>query len=130
MSGRIVIRVQDRFGRGPYRPGVPAQWSDPNGFDCPPWWIELGIAMEDGHASMNGPYHFGCAFQSRSHLDRWFTGRELRSLDRLGYRLAAVQADIVLFETPRQIVFGSSSPLSSPLRSCRLTSRVAERIAA
>ncbi|ANC85429.1 hypothetical protein A7E77_00075 [Sphingomonas sp. NIC1] len=63
-------------------------------------------------------------------MNRWFNRRELRALDRLGYRLAAVSADLILFETPRQIVFGSSSPLSQPLRTCKLTSRAAERLAA
>jgi hypothetical protein len=130
MSGHVVIRVQDRFGRGPYRPGMSARWSDPDGFDCPPWWIELGLGMTEAHERMVGDYAFGCAFRTRDQLEAWFTGREMRALDRLGYRLAAVSADIVLAETPRQIVFGSRAPLSQPLRSCRLTSRAAEKLAA
>jgi hypothetical protein len=107
-----------------------ARWSDPQGFDCPPWWIELGLGFEEAHARMVGPYHFGCAFKSREQLDAWFNAKEQRALDRLGYRLAAVRADIILAETPRQIVFGSRDPLSMPVRACRLTSSAAEGLAA
>ncbi len=127
---RVVIRVQDRHGRGPYRPGMSHRWSDPNGFDCPPWWVELGLEMAAAHERFVGPYHWGCAFTSREQMARWFNVGEMRALDRLGYSLAAVSADIVVAETPRQIVFGSIAPLSQPLRACRLLSSAAERLAA
>ena len=86
--------------------------------------------MAEAHERMVGSYHFGCAFRTRSQFDTWFTAREKVALDRLGYRLAAVPADIIIADTPRQVVFGSKTPLSQPLRHCRLTSRAAEKLAA
>jgi hypothetical protein len=129
-QGVVLIRVQDRFGRGPYRPGFSHVWSDPNGPAMRPWWDELGLDFADANERIYDEYYNGCGFRCRDQLHAWFTERELRALDRHGYRLAAVKAHVIHFETPTQVVFGSIEPLSVPLRSCRLTSRAAQGLAA
>lgn len=128
-TGRVeVLRVQDAEGRGPYRPGFSHRWSDPNGFDCPPWWEELGLGMAEAHARCVSGYHWGCAFTSRKQLEAWFNAKERRALDRLGYRVAFILPSIIAAETPRQIVIGTRAPLSS-FRYARIES-AAGRLAA
>lgn len=125
-----LVRVQDRHGRGPYRPGLPALWSDyEDGYDCPPWWAELGEPIDVAHERCVGPYHFGCAFRSHDQLARWFNEREQRALDRLGFAVALVKPAVIIAETPRQVVFGSVEPLNRPLRTMKLGSNAA-RLAA
>jgi hypothetical protein len=119
-----LIRVQDSSGRGPYRPGFSRRWSDPaNQADCIPWWIELGLSIDEGHARCVGDYHFGCAFRTREQLENWFTLRERMALDRLGYRLAFIDPCVIVAETPSQVVFGTTAHLACH-RHCRIESRV------
>lgn len=125
-----IIRVQDRNGRGPYRPGFSHVWSDPDGPVVLPWWTELGLDFEAAHAAMTTEFHNGCGFRTRGQLHAWFSDKELRALDRHGFCLAAVNADKVYAETPTQIVFGSVQPLSRPLGWCKLMSRAAEAMVA
>ena len=126
----VLIRVQDRFGRGPYRPGLTARWSDDDGPIAFPWWTELGLDFAEANSCISDEYHNGCGFRTRDQFEAWFTDREMRALERLGFVLAAVTADVVHFETPTQVVFGSIRPLAQPLRTCRLTSRAALALAA
>lgn len=120
------LRVQDAEGRGPYRPGMSRQWADPNGFDCPPWWCELGEDVQTAHAKMKGTFHWGCGFSSWEQLTRWFNERERRALDRLDYRLVRVVPDIVIATTRRQVVFGTLAPLAHVRPTIKLTSNLAE----
>jgi hypothetical protein len=119
-----VIRVQDREGRGPYRPGFSKCWSDPVGAVCPPWWDEIGETFHEAHSRFAGNYHWGCGFISFDQLEAWFSRRELRKLDSLGFGLVTLQPNIVIAETPRQIVFGVREPLHGR-PSIKLTSELA-----
>ena len=121
----VVLRVQDGEGRGPYRPGFSARWSDPNGPICKPWWIEIGETFEVAHQRFCEGYHWGCGFQDIDRLRSWFTARELKALDRLGFCLVTVEPDIIVAETPSQIVFGTLLPLADARPRMRLVSKLA-----
>lgn len=109
----VVWRVQDKDGRGPYKPGFSAQWVDgDSGRICAPWWIELGLGMGDAHSALDNGMHTGCAFASEQKAKEWFSRGELRRLSRLGYRLVRVDADWIRHETPTQLVIQCTKPLS------------------
>lgn len=130
-GGQIVLRVQDRFGRGPYRPGMSQRWRDyDNGADCPPWWEEIGEDMAAAHAALPQGLHIGCAFLFRSQLDDWFNVKEQRALDRLGYRLVAIKADRILYSTPTQVLVASKQPFTQVERTCRLCTVAARTLLA
>lgn len=109
-----IYRVQDSVGRGPYRPGFSHRWTDPDGPECPPWWIEIGESLENAMLRMDDPaLHYGCGFDTLDQLHDWFTGREIRRLDRLGFKLVAFVPHRIVARTPRQVVFGHNSRLAS-----------------
>jgi hypothetical protein len=67
--------------------------------------------MADAHARLCEGYHYGCGFRSAEQLRAWFTHSERKRLNRLGYRVASIAPDIVVAETPTQVVFGTREPL-------------------
>lgn len=108
----LILRVQDRAGRGPYRPGLSRLWVDHDGPVNPPWWVELGIPMADAHSRLIGPYAFGCGFRTINQLQSWFSEAERKRLNRLGFAVAAIKPAKIFFETPTQVVFGTMEPLA------------------
>lgn len=120
-----ILRVQDGEGRGPYRPGLSHRWSAVEGPLNPPWWIETGEDVQAAHARIPAGYHVGCGFRDYRQFHRWFTGAELRRLDRLGFRLVTLIPDIIIADTPTQIVFGCLAPLTKVVRSIKLASDLA-----
>lgn len=106
--GEVIYRVQDAVGRGPYRPGFSYRWSDPDGPTQMPWWIEIGEPIDVAHAKMSDPtLHYGCGFDTLDQMHSWFSRRELRTLDKLGFKLVKIEPDFVIARTPTQVVFGS-----------------------
>jgi len=113
-AAQMVFRIQDSEGRGPYRPGFSNCWTDPNGPDTPPWWVELGKPLEEALKGMSDPsMHYGCGFDSLAQMHSWFTARELRTLNRLDFRLIKFEPSLIVAHTPRQVVFGHRAPLAT-----------------
>lgn len=106
-----LVRVQDRSGRGPYIPGFSHRWADTSGPASAPWWEELGITIPQAIVMIPADMHVGCAFQSMDLLTRWFTKREREKLHHLGFYVVKVSPDVVVAETPTQVVFGTKAPL-------------------
>jgi hypothetical protein len=121
-----VYRVQDIEGRGPYRPGLSQKWCDPTGPANVPWWLEIGETIGAAHARMaDRSMHYGCGFATLEQLHSWFTPRELRTLDRLGFKLVRISPDAIIALTPTQVVFGSRPPLASAAPRISLVSKLA-----
>lgn len=121
-----VYRVQDIVGRGPYRPGFSHRWSDPNGPDNPPWWVEIGETIESAHARCNDPtMHYGCGFDTLDQLHAWFNSRDLRNLDRLGFKMVRIVPDVIVARTPSQVVFGARQRFASAAPRISLVSKLA-----
>jgi len=70
--------------------------------------------------------HYGCGFSTLDQLQSWFTARELRKLDRLGYKMVQFEADVIIAETPSQVVFGCRLPLACLHPRISLTSKLAK----
>lgn len=104
-----IYRVQDREGRGPYRPGLSKRWVDQNECLPPPDWIsEFGPAV----LLKFRPHEYaGCGVRSLEQLGRWFSATEQPRLAALGFQLVAMHVDRILAESENQIVFARSLPL-------------------
>ena len=110
MQTVVVYRVQDKDGRGPWRPGFSRRWVEDRDDlkNLPPWYVELG------------PIHrkavVGCAVGSgcltKEQLRRWFTESEYRTLVRYGYRAVRMEAGRILGQSGIQCVFERTKPLS------------------
>lgn len=80
-------RVQDRDGRGPFKPGMPDCWRDPDGSDFPPVHAEFGLAWRE---EIPTGWHCGCAFRTIEQARAWFSPWECEKLDALGYKFVRV----------------------------------------
>jgi len=85
----MFFRVQDRDGRGPFKPGMPDRWRDPDGQDFPPITIEFGLQWRE---EIPPGWHCGCAFRSIEQVRSWFSPWECERLDALGYGLVSLRA--------------------------------------
>lgn len=83
------FRVQDRDGRGPFKPGILDRWRDPDGADYPPVQIEFGL---DWREEIPAGWHCGCAFRTIEQAARWFSPSECSRLADLGYQLVSLRA--------------------------------------
>jgi len=110
-------RMQDRDGRGPYRPGLSAKWADEfGGLLHPPFYEELGWEWWSIPYRMPRGYHCGCACRTKEQLLSWFTPSERAKLGLLGFGIVNIDADLVVAETPTQVVFGCRTPLAKAAR--------------
>ena len=105
-----VYRVQDKNGRGPFKPGFTTIWLD----DEKDRWLESSI-QEFGAAVITnhgGPgRHLGCACRSIEDLERWFSRAERKRLKKFGYNLVSMEVNEILAESKNQLVFCRYKPL-------------------
>lgn len=105
-----VYRIQDRFGRGPYRPGFTNTWADEDRSlsQCPSVFQEFG---SNPWRDIRKGEHCGCAFDSISQLRAWFSDAELEKLFFAGYSCVELEVDRVLAQSAHQLVFARRRPL-------------------
>lgn len=110
----MLLRMQDQHGRGPYKPGLSAQWvDDTRRFDLPPLQEDFGIDFKPMiDAAFRRGLHLGTAVRGEDRFNEWFTKTERVKLAILGYRIVDASGCEVLGETNWQVVIGSKSPLS------------------
>jgi hypothetical protein len=102
-----VYRVQDRSGRGPFRPGLTDQWRDVEGADYPPIQLDFGMTWR---TEVPPGWHCGCALSDVAAVARWFTASECQRLHILGFNLVSIRAR-VLRESPHQLLVVRPLPL-------------------
>lgn len=107
----LVYRVQDRDGRGPWKPGFSQRWvedrTDEEYAALAPWPIEVMLELQ---ASGRGR-HIGYACESLEQLRRWFRPGEYKTLLRYGYRAVKLEVDEVMARSETQCAFARSKPL-------------------
>jgi hypothetical protein len=111
----MLYRIQDREGRGPFKPGFTMTWisdRDSERYRMGSIFEELGLPPGDLHRLIPFGVHAGCACVSEEQLRRWFTREEMRRLKRAGYGVCEFEPDIIIAETATQVLFGMKSPLS------------------
>ena len=107
----IVFRIQDRQGRGPWKPGFSHRWIrlQPN-YDLVPWfeeWPGFDPVKEKVRREVIGT---GC--KTVEQLKRWFDRSEYTTLRILGYHAVKISGVRPLRESDNQVVFGREKPLN------------------
>lgn len=106
-----VYRMQDRSGRGPYRPGSTVRWADWDHDDRNrSFWEEFGPEAQWLNVPRDGMV-MGAGFRSVEQAFRWFHPTERRRLFILGYRMVRIQVDRIVAESPNQLLFLRRKPL-------------------
>jgi hypothetical protein len=104
-----VFRVQDKDGRGPFKPGFSSTWvEDRDDHDnLVPWFVEMGRVDLQMIAGMSG----GTACRTLEQLRRWFTPSEYKTLRRHGYQAVRLEAGRIIGESSIQLFFERCRPL-------------------
>lgn len=110
-----VYRIQDREGRGPFKPGFSRFWADEEFADGV---LGLPTILQDFGADLitrlgRDGEHFGTAVRTPQELQKWFSNTEMAKLADLGYNPVSLRIDRVLAESSSQLVFAKSAPLTS-----------------
>ncbi len=106
-----VYRIQDKDGRGPWKPGFSHKWvEDRDDLDnLPPWYVEFGPI----HTRAYTWESVGSACRTVEQLRRWFTRSEYGTLIRHGYQAVKMDASRILAASDIQCVFTrSNKPLN------------------
>lgn len=109
----LVYRVQDRDGRGPFKPGMTDRWRDLDGNDFPPVQAEFGLSWLD---EIPRGWHCGCAFRGPAHAAEWFSAAECDRLARLGYELVTLSGCRVIRESRHQMIVARPAPFRQRAR--------------
>lgn len=108
----LIYRIQDKDGRGPYKPGMSEQWVDQDRDEStrPPFYSEFGL-----HVLQKAIYgqSCGCGFRTVKQLRAWFSDRERAMLRSIGYNIVTIEVDAILGESRNQLVFACNSPLAT-----------------
>lgn len=109
-----IYRVQDKDGRGPWKPGFSIQWvenpNDPERMKkLPAFYMEFGFGFMKKHIE-GMPWGSGCT--SLEQLQKWFTPLEYSRLIGFGYRAVEMEAGRILEQSELQCVFERSKPLN------------------
>lgn len=103
-----ILRVQDKGGRGPWRPGFSHIWTNPDRAGLPQAIWEVWPDLKFN----SNVLHYGCGCRSKEQLAKWFDAYELSNLYMLGFRLVSIKPDRILAENEDQVVFGVRQPLA------------------
>ena len=103
----IVYRIQDKDGRGPWKPGFSQKWIEvrDDHDNLPPWFYEFGPVHNKAFTWES----VGSACLTIDQLRRWFTESEYRTLLRHGYKAVKMEASRILGSSEIQCVFTRSN---------------------
>lgn len=106
-----ILRYQDRQGRGPFCPGVPALWADASGHSTPDVFEDFPDIVDILIQVRAKRFSVGCACEGMDGINAYFTAAEQNRLADLGYRLHRVPTSAVILRSPSQVVFVHRRPL-------------------
>ena len=106
-----IFRIQDKTGRGPWKPGFSHKWLDEEGPPLPPAIYETvrnfqGIVTR---ANAKGMY-LGCAVREGK-LSEWISESEMARLKCYGYFLVNAGQCQILADDGMQVIIASKKPL-------------------
>ncbi len=111
-AGEVTVyRIQDKDGRGPWKPGFSHRWvEDREDHDnLVPWPMEFGPV----HKKIFTWESAGSGCQTIEQLRRWFTKSEYETLLSHGYRAVKMEVSRILAASDIQCVFTrSNKPLN------------------
>ena len=105
-----LVRIQDKFGRGPWRPGFSRQWLSEDGPPLPPAIQETvpNFPALVARAHEKG-LHIGCACREAD-MGKWVQPSEMRRLVDHGFRLVNATQCKILAEDENQVLIASRKP--------------------
>lgn len=108
MNLQTVYRVQDREGRGPWRPGFSRVWVE----DRDDHMNLVACFRQFNMNHLRKDRHIGCGCRTMEQLRRWFTASEFEKLRGFGYQAVRMAANKIVFESNIQCVFERKKPLA------------------
>lgn len=107
----VIYLIQDKLGRGPFRPGFSARWvvgrADLD--NLKPYYEEM---PNTSRLLIDATIlNFGCGCRTIAQLRRWFIKKEYDALLKFGYQAVYMRAQQIIAESKTQCVFSRSKPL-------------------
>lgn len=106
-----LIRLQDKDGRGPWRPGFSKLWMDEEGPDL---GLPIHEDFKDFYTLTQNAHrqekHIGTAVRENK-VNLWFTGNEMKKLFSMGFKFVDCSDCEILVENDRQAIIASRLPL-------------------
>lgn len=95
--GYVIFRIQDKNGRGPWKPGFSHSWVDirKDHSNLLPWYEEFGRV--DKKALFGMALGSGC--RTIGQLKRWFTQSEYTKLKKYGYQAVKMKVGSILADS-------------------------------
>lgn len=105
-----IYRIQDKEGRGPWRPGFSHLWveSRDDHNNLVPWYVEFGNIDN----LLETKYIYGCGCKTIDQLKRWFTKTEYEKLKNYGYEAVKIKINKIVVESDIQCVFARKKALN------------------
>lgn len=104
----MILRIQDRRGRGPWKPGFSHKWVDSfRTSHLPPIYDEAPHYMDIARPARDEGMWVGCAVDGKESLLAWFTPMEIFRLYDFGYQIVDASSCDILLRTPTQLLIGS-----------------------
>ena len=113
---KTIYRIQDKDGRGPWKPGFSDNWVR----ECPdnkllPWMLTIGPV----HLKAMPDEICGCGCVNKNQLRRWILKSEYEVLLRYGYKAVKLKGRI-LGKDENQCVFARREPLKEKCKEFKL----------
>lgn len=109
-----ILRIQDKQGRGPWRPGFSDKWVDAWRTEgLPPIYEEVPNFAALAKRAHSEGMHVGCATRGIEGMKAWFSLTEMIRLFNAGYYVVRCDDCAVLVETPTQLIIASDKPLKN-----------------
>lgn len=106
----MIIRLQDKEGRGPWRPGFSKNWiTDNNPFIGKPIYEDFPDFTKMVQKAHKEGLHIGCAVQKEK-VGIWFTNEELNKLYDLDFQWVNCEKCDILGESDTQVIITSVLP--------------------
>ncbi len=114
MAKQYVYRVQDKDGRGPFKPGFTKEWAiERDDYNNLVSWLE-----EFGRVDKQILYGAtaGSACETIDQLRRWFTKDEYKKLIEFGYHAVKIKVDRIIAKSEIQCFVSRSIPFNKKIR--------------
>lgn len=112
MTIQHVYRVQDKNGRGPFKPGFTIKWNEgrEDMVNLEPFYCQFPSFNPARDIARNE--FCGCACRTIDQLKRWFTKIEYERLKKFGYKAVRLSVERVLHESDIQLIFARRKRLN------------------
>lgn len=103
-----IYRIQDKEGRGPWRPGFSSKWT----IERSDWKDLVPFQMQFGnvHQLRTPGMTMGCGCMTIDQLKRWFIPKEYETLLSFGYQSVSMEANTIVAQSDIQCVFERFRP--------------------